>query len=158
MILNTRLAMKPPILTSVTLLVFIFSINEIYSAFSGLYVDNGKGQTVVERFISRREKQKFEREMLSILGLSRKPRKVYNSTELNFSAPRFLMDIYNSLDGNEIKEFNLKNEDIRSVEESDTIVTFLSHSEFCVHRDKLLQVTPQFLLIIFVLQLITLTM
>lgn len=114
----------------VKLFLLTLYANKILAAFSGLYVDNGKGQTVIERFISRKEKLKFEREMLSILGLPRKPRKVYNSSELETSAPKFLLDIYKSLDGTEVEnEFNLNNEDLRSAKDSDAIMTFLSHSK-----------------------------
>lgn len=106
----------------------LINLHEIFGAFSGLYVDNGKDQTVIQRSITRREKLKFEREMLNLLGLPRKPRRsLSHNVTLASSAPKFLLDIYESLDGSKLKnEFNLKKEDFRSVKESDAIMTFLT--------------------------------
>ncbi|XP_065222884.1 protein 60A-like isoform X2 [Planococcus citri] len=107
-----------------------FYANEITAVYSGLYVDNGEGQTIREKFNSAKEKVVFEKNMLEFLGLSRKPRKIYDPLELEISAPKFLLDIYNALDGNEVdNEFNLKIEDMQSVQESDTIMTFLARNE-----------------------------
>lgn len=108
----------------------LINLHEIFGAFSGLYVDNGKDQTVIQRSITRREKLKFEREMLNLLGLPRKPRRsLSHNVTLASSAPKFLLDIYESLDGSKLKnEFNLKKEDFRSVKESDAIMTFLTKS------------------------------
>lgn len=89
-------------------------------------------QTVIQRVLSRKEKLQFEREMLNLLGLPRKPRRLSNLTTES-SAPRFLLDIYRSLDKGKVQftnsEFNVGGEDIRSVKESDSIMTFLSHSK-----------------------------
>jgi bone morphogenetic protein 7 len=109
-------------------------VDYILAAFSGLYVDNGKGQTVMQRGISRREKLQFERDMLDLLGLPRKPRRTSNGTDLTSSAPKFLLDLYKSLDGSKMEDdFNLKKEDLRSIKESDSIMTFLSKSKVRFH-------------------------
>ena len=85
----------------------------------------------MQRGISKREKIQFERDMLELLGLPRKPRRTLNNTDLTSSAPKFLLDLYKSLDGSKMEDdFNLKKEDIRSIKESDSIMTFLSKSEF----------------------------
>lgn len=113
--------------------LLVVSLGLVYCANSGLYIDNGKGQTVLERFISRSEKVKFEQEMLNFLGLPRKPRRSFNSSELDISARRFLLDIHRSLDGSKLdNEFNFKSEDLQAVKESDAIMTFLAHSKYAM--------------------------
>lgn len=116
----------------ISLLIFSCVLpQQIFTTNSGLYVDNGIDQTVIQRVLSRKEKLQFEREMLNLLGLPRKPRRLSNLTTES-SAPRFLLDIYRSLDKGKVQftnsEFNVGGEDIRSVKESDSIMTFLSHN------------------------------
>lgn len=126
-VVNSSVKMK-----LVLIFVAFSNLNQILASLSGLYVDNGRDQTVIERTISRREKLRFERDMLDLLGLPRKPRKslIHNST-LASSAPKFLLGIYKSLEGSKLRnEFNMKSEDFRSVKESDTIMTFLTKSEY----------------------------
>lgn len=111
--------------------ILLSYIHDTSAAFSGLYVDNGKGQTVMQRGISRREKMQFERDMLDLLGLPGKPRRTFNNSDLASPAPKFLLDLYKSMDGSKMKDdFNLKEEDLRSIKESDSIMTFLSKSKF----------------------------
>lgn len=111
------------------LLVITAIVAEINATMSGLYIDNGRDQTVLERAMSRKDKLKFEREMLHLLGLPRKPRRSPSALTVASAAPKFLLNIYKSLDGSKLRnEFNLRNEEYRSVKESDSIMTFLTKS------------------------------
>ncbi len=106
-------------------------ISGILCVYSGIYVSNGKDQTILAQTLSEREKELFAREMLDVLGLPENPRKPKNSNLTN-SAPKFLIDIYKSLltGARPINEFNLKAEDLRFVKQSDEIMTFIANSSY----------------------------
>ncbi|KAK7571923.1 hypothetical protein V9T40_014395 [Parthenolecanium corni] len=115
----------------IVLLMLVANLQQLFATYSGLYMDNGRDQTMIERRMTRREKQKFERELLHLLGLPKKPKRTLRSSTLTSSAPKFLLEVYKSLDGGKLKnDFNLKSEDYRSVKESDAIMTFLTKKNY----------------------------
>lgn len=104
---------------------------------SGLYIDNGIDQTIVQRFMTKQEKREVEHEILNLLGLQNRPRPVANSKTLGSSAPKFLLDVYKSLldnSGSSLSrttrsEFYLSGRDLHAIDESDVIMTFTSNSK-----------------------------
>lgn len=103
---------------------------------SGLYIDNGVDQTIVQRFMTRQEKREVEHEILNLLGLQFRPRPA-NSKTLGSSAPKFLLDVYKSLldspnSRSTRSEFNLSGRDLHAIDESDVIMTFTSNSKLMV--------------------------
>jgi len=124
----------------------------VSSTLTGIYFDNGMDQTVQE-FISLEDQSIMQEEILILLGLSHVPvrgsvgertRPLLHQT--NHTVPLFMLDIYDSItaatsrqDG-EIKEewwspedivrgnrFELTSSDIRSINESDIIMSFANH-------------------------------
>ncbi|KAJ8951807.1 hypothetical protein NQ318_019780 [Aromia moschata] len=63
---------------------------------AAIYVDNGRDQTAIDRLMTRAEKEEMELEILNLLGLPNRPRRI-NGSPLKRSAPRFLLDVYRSL-------------------------------------------------------------
>lgn len=123
---------------------YIFSVLLItftlYSSgsLSGLYVDNGLDQTVIQRYLSQQEKKEVEHEILNLLGLPDRPKskRFVNNNKLDSSGSKFLLDVYKSLldspSGSNKNQFNLSGKDLTAIEESDAIVSFKSHSKlFC---------------------------
>lgn len=102
---------------------------------AGIYVDNGYDQTSIERAMTKQEKREMELEILNLLGLPNRPRRLASNDTLKKSAPRFLMDIYKSLKENEhgraerSADLNLSGEEINAIDESDVIMTFESISK-----------------------------
>lgn len=112
----------------------------------GLYVDNGLDQTIIDMSLTKQEKREMELEILNLLGLPNRPRKI-NNPPLKKSAPRFLMDVYKSLmeEQNENArekrnaDLNLSGEEQNAIDKSDIIMTFesigrLRHQIFFVLR------------------------
>lgn len=107
---------------------------------AGIYVDNGFDQTAIEHLMSVDEKKNIEVEILNLLGLPNRPRKINKA--LKKSAPRFLLDIYKSLmvkddeDNYRVKrdadgsDINLSGEEQQQIDESDVIMTFESVSKY----------------------------
>ncbi|XP_075214777.1 TGF-beta family member glass bottom boat [Lycorma delicatula] len=100
---------------------------------SGLYVDNGIDQTVMQKVMTKQEKKDVEHEILNLLGLETRPRPVANSKTLGSSAPKFLLDVYKSLldspSGRTTRsEFNLSGRDLHAIDESDAIMSFVSQN------------------------------
>lgn len=115
------------------------------SALSGFYYDNGIDQTVVHKHLNKREKKEMQSEILHLLGLQHRPRpalptwpgkKLHVEDNLS-SAPRFLIDVYQSMieeDSGElkltpelIKEFNVSYLDLNSMSQADIIMSFVNH-------------------------------
>ncbi|KAG5862837.1 hypothetical protein JTB14_026879 [Gonioctena quinquepunctata] len=105
---------------------------------SGIYIDNGYDQTTMERFMSTDEKKEMEVEILNVLGLPNRPRKV-DRKPLNKSTLNFLLDIYASLteEDNDEKSRRKRSSDVyisgeeqNQIDESDVIMTFESSSEY----------------------------
>lgn len=108
---------------------------------AGIYIDNGHDQTAIEHLMSVDEKKEIEVEILNLLGLPNRPRKINKA--LKKSAPRFLLDVYKSLmekddsEGNyrvkreaESSDINLSGEEQQQIDESDVIMTFESVSKY----------------------------
>ncbi|XP_043270322.1 protein 60A-like [Venturia canescens] len=103
---------------------------------SGLYVDNGQDQTMIYRLSTQKEKVALEHEILKLLGLPDKPKKLTGKAPVvKRSAPNFLLNIYeNSLEDEKKKtkvnesrgaqEFYLSRNDLETINQSDSIVTF----------------------------------
>ncbi|XP_034230729.1 protein 60A [Thrips palmi] len=103
---------------------------------SGLYIDNGVDQTLMQRSLTKHERQEVEHEILSLLGLPDRPRPPQPSR----SAPQFLLDVYQSLEETSSLlhrrdmahlqgDFNLTGNDQTAIDESDVIMTFTSHNK-----------------------------
>lgn len=111
---------------------------------AGIYIDNGIDQTTIEHLMTEKEKKEMEVEILNLLGLPHRPKKI-NKSPLKKSAPRFLLDIYKSLmvkDGDDENfrakrstdeadnDINLSGEEQQQIDESDVIMTFESVSKY----------------------------
>ncbi|XP_076271007.1 TGF-beta family member glass bottom boat isoform X1 [Rhynchophorus ferrugineus] len=103
---------------------------------AAIYVDNGRGQTAIDRMMTKDEKREIEMEILNLLGLPNRPRKI-NKATVKKSAPKFLMDIYRTLleeedDENEHQrakrslELGFSGDEQKKIDQSDVIMTFES--------------------------------
>lgn len=114
-----------------TLLLFVANVQQLLATYSGLYVDNGRDQTIIDRNMTHKERQIFATELLHVLGLPQKPKRSAGLPKMSGSAPKFLLEVYNSLEGDKVKDnLRLKSEDYQAVKESDSIITFLTKSKF----------------------------
>ncbi|XP_058129314.1 protein 60A-like [Anopheles ziemanni] len=114
------------------------------SSLSGIYVDNGVGQTVLEDALSVEEQQEIENEILHLLGLPG-PRPVVRHlhSSVGKSAPQFLLNVYDQLqqEENEVAmnsasrirkvrstgmDILITDADRKAIDESDIIMTFLN--------------------------------
>ena len=120
------------------------------AALSGFYYDNGVDQTVVHKQLSKREKREMQSEILHLLGLHHRPhpatpaasgllrpRPSVPQDATASSAPRFLIDVYQSLmeeDSGDLKlkpdlierEFNVTDGDVHSMDQADIIMSFVN--------------------------------
>lgn len=105
---------------------------------TGVYVDNGV-QTVKQDVMSAEERNEVEQELLTMIGVPKKPRKAPRN--LDGSAPQFLFDVYKSLQHDESPPHDRKPRSVsdvgqyddRTVQESDVIVTlYLSNRCKCL--------------------------
>lgn len=114
------------------------------AALSGFYYDNGLDQTVASKRLSKREKKEMQSEILHLLGLEHRPHPSVRTSQrekeqddMLSSAPRFLIDVYQSLteeDTGDLKlqpdlmerEFNVSRSDVNSMEQADIIVSFVN--------------------------------
>lgn len=126
-----------------TLLLLVASC----AALSGFYYDNGLDQTIAHQHLNKQEKKEMQTEILHLLGLQHRPhpslvdlRRQQQQQELN-SAPRFLIDLYQSLTEEEsgelklapeliVKEFNVSDSDVSTVDQADIIMSFVNHGIF----------------------------
>lgn len=96
--------------------VFVYVLFEVIglSSFSEFYADNGIGnqQTLVIDHHNRRKQAELQAEILQLLGLHQRPNVMKHG--FDYSAPKFMISLYNSLqteDGESITdevEFNSK--------------------------------------------------
>lgn len=105
-------------------------------ALSGLYIDNGVDQTIIQRVMTLKEKQEVQHEILNLLGLPDRPnpKRIVAPHTVKSSAPKFLLNVYKSmLDSPSPRsirsEFNLSDRDLQSIDESDIIISFTSHGK-----------------------------
>ena len=134
------------------------------AALSGFYYDNGLDQTVVHKHLNKREKKEMQSEILHLLGLEHRPRPVsvlpsnkrrkeIGDDDNLSSAPRFLIDVYQSLaeedDSGDLKlkpelierEFNVSDSDVSSMDEADVIMSFVNQGSYgsqCVQYNHIL--------------------
>ena len=104
---------------------------------AAFYIDNGLDQTAIDREMTKTEKREMELEILNLLGLPSRPKRVTKS--LKKSAPKFLLDIYKSFmeedsdDRHSRRErsadLNLSGEEQIAIDASDVIMTFESISK-----------------------------
>ncbi|KAL1491176.1 hypothetical protein ABEB36_011816 [Hypothenemus hampei] len=116
------------------LLIFLSFKLVLASLNPGLYVDNGRNQSAIDRSLSKVEQKEMEMEFLNLLGLPNRPRKIKKAT-VKKSAPKFLLDVYKSLldeddeDNRRIKrdaDLNLSGDEQQKIDISDVIMTFES--------------------------------
>jgi bone morphogenetic protein 7 len=126
-------------MTTLLFLCLLLLSPRTLASLSGLYIDNGVDQTVMEHSMSALEKKEVEHEILNLLGLQERPRLKRKTLDpkvaLGRSAPNFLLDVYKSLAENPSSrttrsEFNLSEKDLNAIHQSDAIITFASHSQF----------------------------
>ncbi|XP_014270831.1 protein 60A [Halyomorpha halys] len=114
---------------------FFSLISVVLGSLSGLYVDNGIDQTVIQRFMTLKEKQEIQEEILNLLGLPERPKlQKMSQPTVSSSAPKFLLDVYKSLLNSPSprttrSEFNLSDKELQSIDESDIIISFSSHRQ-----------------------------
>ncbi|XP_076456461.1 bone morphogenetic protein 7-like isoform X2 [Babylonia areolata] len=140
-----RFEQFPASVKYVGVLLFIFvSLFESALPTTPFYVDNGLQQTVVLDQLPRREKRELQQEILTLLGLHHKPKPITdNAVE---SAPKFMMDLYETLKKGESEDvlddeviFHSPNItarldlDSEKVEGSDVIMSFVNHAARVPH-------------------------
>lgn len=141
-------------------MIDFFKISLVISscmALSGFYYDNGVDQTVVHKHLNKREKKEMQSEILHLLGLQHRPRPVFspslrrsrNSPDADenlSSAPRFLIDVYQSLmeeDSGNLKlapdlierEFNVSHSDVDTMDQADVIMSFVNRGKMLRHHE-----------------------
>lgn len=136
--------MRSVIVTTVLCFLYL-NISVVFSTpRAGIYIDNGYDQTAIEHLMTVDEKKEIELEILNLLGLPNRPRRINKA--LKKSAPRFLLDIYKSLMVKDDEEnyrvkrnaegldLNLSGEEQQQIDESDVIMTFESVSKYKYSR------------------------
>lgn len=117
------------------LLVFCCFPLRIWTVRSGIFVDNGIDQTVMDMEITDDEKRELKIKLLDFLGLPGYGRRTSKDEDLKKPAPRFLMDIYKSLmkeeddDGKRWKrdaDLSFSKDEQNAIDVSDLIMTFES--------------------------------
>lgn len=108
-------------------LVFLLFCEVLSSLKSGIYLDNGFDQTAIANL------EESEVEILNLLGLPNRPKKLNNS--LTKSTSKYILNVYNSLF--EKKEGHTRskrsfdvNDENSAIEESDVIMTFETIGKF----------------------------
>lgn len=118
--------------------IFMLCIAYVFGARSGLYVDNGVGQTVMDTMMNSDDLLEVEHEILELLGLPERPRKRNLHSLKSKSAPQFLLNVYdkisadfNSFHPRHIRSANnndvfFSEADDKAIDQSDIIMTFLN--------------------------------
>ncbi|KAK7091274.1 bone morphogenetic protein 7-like isoform X2 [Littorina saxatilis] len=128
------------IFNSVTaLLFFLVLVTDSVLSTTPFYVDNGLQQTMILDKVPRREKRELQQEILTLLGLHHRPKPTSNNPVE--SAPKFMMDLYETLKNSETEDaldqgvvFHSSNKTSRldldsdKVEGSDVIMSFVNHA------------------------------
>lgn len=123
--------------------VFVYVLFEVIglSSFSEFYADNGIGnqQTLVIDHHNRRKQAELQAEILQLLGLHQRPNVMKHG--FDYSAPKFMISLYNSLqteDGESITdevEFNSKvnltlGKTVEHINGTDVIRSFLNYGTY----------------------------
>lgn len=123
------------VLLSLLAIESVASMSSLSGHNSGLYVDNGYDQTIIHRVTKQKDKIILEHEILKLLGLPEKPNNLNGKAPLiKRSASNFLLNVYeNSLEDQRQKKvnaseamngFHLTGDDLKTINGSDSIVTF----------------------------------
>lgn len=132
--------------TLFAVIFIIFTAPQAEPTQSGIYVDNGKDQTVMQRVLTDDDKLDVSYEILEFLGIADRPmHHRSHGLSLRKSAPKFLLDVYNRITAEEGLSIQNNNEhsrskrdlneneknfitdlDKRAIDESDIIMTFLN--------------------------------
>ncbi|KXJ77555.1 hypothetical protein RP20_CCG007219 [Aedes albopictus] len=106
----------------------------VHGGLSGLYVDNGAGQTVMDTMMSSNEQLEIEHEILELLGLPERPRKRH----LHSSISKSVLNVYDKLSSDTNGSHNrhvrsadgddvlFTEADNKAIDQSDIIMTFLN--------------------------------
>ncbi|XP_068144741.1 protein 60A [Drosophila tropicalis] len=86
----------------IVLILFLPAPNGVGATQSGIYIDNGKDQTIMHRMLSEDDKLDVSYEILEFLGIAERPMH-HNSHQLSLrkSAPKFLLDVYHRITAEE---------------------------------------------------------
>lgn len=125
-------------MSSFFIYVFLLNASYVLCTLSGFYVDDGVGQTVIERLMTDNDQHVIEREILELLGLQKRPRKRHSHSSIRKSAPQFLLNVYDKLSTNTNKAHSRKTRsadddyilfteaDDQAIDQSDIIMSFLN--------------------------------
>lgn len=131
------------------LVIFCSALALSEATVAGFYSDNGVGQSVTYHTLPKRERKEMQQEILSLLGLHHRPNPAsHGSNFSSFSAPRYMLDLYETLSADEediyietAKKRYLRQEVVDdramlentySVQEADTIMSFVNQGmAFC---------------------------
>lgn len=131
------------------LIIFLLLSDSL--AITPFYVDNGLQQTVILDKVQKREKRELQQEILTLLGLHHRPKPMtHNQIE---SAPKFMMDLYQTLSSSQGEDFLEDDDgiifhssnttsrldlDSDKVDGSDVIMSFVNHASKVqfMHHDK----------------------
>lgn len=120
----------------IVLFILLLAVSCVCGRLSGIYLDNGLDQTVIQKLLTKQEKRHIEQEILNLLGLPNRPKPMM-PMHLDKSAPKFLLDVYQRLldtDDDRLtrSEYSVSGDDQKAIDESDVIMSFSSQSEFFV--------------------------
>ncbi|XP_013385477.1 bone morphogenetic protein 7 isoform X2 [Lingula anatina] len=109
---------------------------------SGFYADNGVYQTIAVDRMRRKEQREMQQEILTLLGLHHRPKPLTHGSAESASAPKFMLDLYNTLkeeDGSideklftdALKERHLNSSlgNVKTIDDADMIMSFVNHAE-----------------------------
>lgn len=134
------------LLPSLWLITITFLMPFTSSTQSGIYIDNGKDQTIMERVLNDDDKLDVSYEILEFLGIADRPlHRKNHGLSLRKSAPKFLLDVYHRItseeglvsmgntahsrskrDADESEQNFITDLDKQAIDESDIIMTFLN--------------------------------
>ncbi|XP_017070410.1 protein 60A [Drosophila eugracilis] len=105
------------------LVLFIFVATtpmSVEATQSGIYIDNGKDQTIMHRVLSEDDKLDVSYEILEFLGIAERPTHLSShQLSLRKSAPKFLLDVYHRITAEEgLSDHNHDGDDDDSYERS----------------------------------------
>ncbi|XP_055541875.1 protein 60A-like [Wyeomyia smithii] len=119
--------------------ILLSSVCSTLGGLSGIYVDNGAGQTVLDTMMTNDDQHEIEHEILELLGLPERPHKRHLHSSISKSAPQFLLNVYDklthegSLSAHARHARSADDEDIlfteadnKAIDQSDLIMTFLN--------------------------------
>lgn len=125
-------------------IILTFCVEYILCWSSGYYIDNGVDQTEKLYEISPRSKRELQQEILTLLGLHHRPKPKVHTNE--FSAPRFMLDLYKTIAGadgiliesDDTPSFHVTSNIsigniIEPIQGADIIMSFVNHAKKIPH-------------------------